>query len=661
MYTRSQGRGTVKLLEGLTSPCMLTLRKELLRFCIYSLAVLHTFSVGGIIFGWSGLYLILFYSGVYAEDCSSDNPDCPLREFKLGSLFVIGSLGSKISILLFAPWTDRLGAKTISCLGNVLFLLGSGTLAFAQSTWPIDLFPMAVLVMTMGSGLSYFPLMHNAMLFKYVSISISGLSTSRDFSSVVYPMLFIVYWLFIPSRFLLFTLFNMWCAIIFALGWAMFYYKRFKRGQEPIWEPIPTSCFHHDSEDHTKDAITEDSGMESENNGEEDSEAMGIEPEQPDTESVVEADGMNVDTQRSEEDKGSRPTAAEPEREATETNTNHAERDTESVEDAKASEKEASDTDITPPEQEAEHVCDRNGGEESNADTKGAEDKECDSISGDNAPTARDRFMEWFHKTKRELLSFFSLRTILALGSTMVSAYVSYVLLGNLPVIFAPMMSLTGMKTDTVLVISSFLIPLGGVLGPVVGVIKQFLGLGSSFFTVSLLGAFACLLLLVPILEVQFLSAFVLGVFRVALTCVAFSYIADDVPEEYYGTYISSLMIVTMIASLLIYPTNFVSYVLLSGNMTVILLFLLMLEVLGFGVAFYFWGKQAVRGRRSDKGSTQDDQDEPEVNDDVQNGGVPSDCEESMVEIHAEEEEDLSIADTEAVLFKEKVEESLAA
>jgi MFS family permease len=628
----------------------------LIRFCIYSLAALHTFSVGGIIFGWSGLYLILFYSGVYAEDCSSDNPYCPLREFKLGALFVIGSLGSKISILLFAPWTDRLGAKTITCLGNVLFLVGSGTLAFAQSTWPIDVFPAAILVMTMGSGLSYFPLMHNAMLFKYVSISTSGLSTSRDFSSVVYPMLFIVYWLFIPSRFLLFTLFNVYCAIIFALGWAMFYYKRFERGQEPIWEPIPTSCFHHDSEDHTKDAIAEDSGMESENNGEEYSEAMGIEPQQPDTESVVKADGMDGDTQLSEEDKRSRPAAAESEREATETDTNHAEQDTESVEDAKASE------DITLSEQEAEDVCDRNGGEESNADTKGAEDKECDSISGDNAPTARDRFMEWLHKKKRELLSFFSLPTILALGSTMVSVYVSYVLLGNLPVIFAPMMSLTGIKTDTVLVISSFLIPLGGVLGPVVGVIKQFLGLGSSFFTVTLLGAFTCLLLLVPILEVQFLSAFVLGVFRVALSCVAFSYIADDVPGEYYGTYISSLMIVLIIASLLVYPTNFVSYVLLNGNMIPCLLFLLMLEVLGFGVAFYFWGKQAVRGRRSDKASTQDDQDEPEVNDDVQNGCVPSDCEESKVEIQAEEEEEvLSTADTDAVVVEEKVEESLVA
>ena len=88
---------------------------------------------------------------MYAEDCPSDNLHCPTREFKFGSLFAIGVLGSKFAVLIFAPWLDRLGPKTLSCFGNVLFLTGSVTLAIAESTWPVNVFPGAVLEMSMGS------------------------------------------------------------------------------------------------------------------------------------------------------------------------------------------------------------------------------------------------------------------------------------------------------------------------------------------------------------------------------------------------------------------------------------------------------------------------------------------------------------------------------
>jgi hypothetical protein len=541
---------------------------ELLRWSIYSVTLLHIFSVGGVIFGWSGLFLILSYSGVYAEDCPADIPSCPTRELKLSFLFVIGVLGSKLAILIFAPWHDRLGPKTLSCFGNLLFLIGSVTLAVAESTWPINLFPGAVLVMSMGSGLSYFPLMHNAMLFKHVSISTSGLATAREFSSMVYPILFIIYYYLIRSRFVVFMLYNLYCVVIFGLGWTLFRYKRFKRGEAAVWEPIPTSCFHHDST--AKGKITEDLEMEGAVNGVD----QGIT-------ATTEGDTNMTEPQQAE------IVVAE-------------------------SGKEAIDTDIVLSEQEAENARDGEEDEEGMQGECEEHGDESDCISEERVPVVHNKCQEWWENKKKEIAVHLSPTWLIPLTYFAILVYIAYAIIANLPAIVYPMYSLTGISISDFLTISSFVGPLGAVFGPLAGVMKQFLGNGTSFFALSLLTVISSVLLLIPILEVQFLSLFIFGVMRVALNSIGLAYIIDDQPEQCYGSLLTDLTVTTIFSLLAVYPTNFVSYELLNGNMIPLLILILILGILGFGVAIYFWVHQAAIGKVGDKQDDPKDEEKPE-------------------------------------------------
>ena len=232
---------------------------------------------------------------------------------------------------------------------------------------------------------------------------------------------------------------------------------------------------------------------------------------------------------------------------------------------------------------------------------------------------------------------------LIPLTFIVVAVYIQYVVLGNLPVIYQPMYSLTGMSVSSFLVVSSFVGPLGGMFGPLAGTIKQFLGNGTSFFTLSLVGVSVCILLLIPILEVQFLTVLMIGVFRVAMNAVGYAYIADDQPEEYYGTLITDLMSVTICAALATYPTNYVSYQLLEGDMIPVTIFLLTLGILGFGVAIYFWVRQAAGRKDDSKGSSPADQEEPEVNGDTESSeadGAASSCREARETARGEQAEE---------------------
>jgi|SaaInlStandDraft_7_1057024.scaffolds.fasta_scaffold111338_1 hypothetical protein len=125
--------------------------------------------------------------------------------------------------------------------------------------------------------------MHNAMLFKYVSISTSGLATAREFSAVLYPILFVIYYFLLRSRFVVLMSYNLYCIVIFGLGRTFFRYKRFKRGEAPVWEPIPTSCFHHDN-DNVENMTTEGHEAEGEANGGEPGAAAATEGDFDETE-----------------------------------------------------------------------------------------------------------------------------------------------------------------------------------------------------------------------------------------------------------------------------------------------------------------------------------------------------------------------------------------
>ena len=201
---------------------------------------------------------------------------------------------------------------------------------------------------------------------------------------------------------------------------------------------------------------------------------------------------------------------------------------------------------------------------------------------------------------------------LIPLTFIVVAVYIQYVVLGNLPVIYQPMYSLTGMSVSSFLVVSSFVGPLGGMFGPLAGTIKQFLGNGTSFFTLSLLTVISSVLLLIPILEVQFLSLFIFGVMRVALNSIGLAYIIDDQPEQCYGSLLTDLTVTTIFSLLAVYPTNFVSYELLNGNMIPLLILILILGILGFGVAIYFWVHQAAIGKVGDKQDDPKDEEKPE-------------------------------------------------
>ena len=390
--------------------------------------------------------------------------------------------------------------------------------------------------------------MHNAMLFKYVSISTSGLATAREFSAVLYPILFVIYYFLIRSRFVVFMMYNLYCIVIFGLGRTFFRYKRFKRGEAPVWEPIPTFCFHHDN-DNVENMTTEGHEAEGEANGGE-----------PGAAAATEGDFDETEPQQLE--------------------------DKETVAIALECEKEVIDVDVTLSEREVESAL---GGEENeeDMDIQGAREGGC-SVSGEKAPTAGEKCQEWWEKKKKEIAVHLSPSWLIPLTFIVVAVYIQYVVLGNLPVIYQPMYSLTGMSVSSFLVVSSFVGPLGGMFGPLAGTIKQFLGNGTSFFTLSLVGVSVCILLLILILEVQFLTVLMNGVFRVAMNAVGYAYIADEQPEEYYGTLTTDLMLVTIYTALATYPTNYVSYQLLEGDMIPVTIFLLTLGILRFGAAIYF-------------------------------------------------------------------------
>jgi len=181
-------------------------------------------------------------SGVYAELCPLEESSCDERELRLSNLFVLGSSASVIAIVIGAPLMDLIGPKIIGVLGNVFFVLGIGLLASVESTWIVDLFPLAITLQGLGSGMSYIAVLNNSMLFKHAGVSSSVLSSCFDTSAIVFPLLFVIYYFLIPSRFVVLMLFDCWVGFLFILGWILFRYKVFQLGEPATWEPIPLCC-----------------------------------------------------------------------------------------------------------------------------------------------------------------------------------------------------------------------------------------------------------------------------------------------------------------------------------------------------------------------------------------------------------------------------------
>ena len=300
------------------------------------------------------------------------------------------------------------------------------------------------------------------------------------------------------------------------------------------------------------------------------------------------------------------------------------EQSNQSVTVAVDSEKEAIDTDIVLSEQEAENAREGEEGEEGMQGECEEHGGESDCISEEKVPVVHDKCQEWWENKKKEIAVHLSPTWLIPLTYFAILVYIAYAIIANLPAIVYPMYSLTGISISDFLTISSFVGPLGAVFGPLAGVMKQFLGNGTSFFALSLLTVISSVLLLIPILEVQFLSLFIFGVMRVSLNSIGLAYIIDDQPERCYGSLLTDLTVITIFSLLAVYPTNYISYELLNGNMIPLLILILILGILGFGVAIYFWVRQAAIGKVGDKQDDPkdeekpEDQEKPEMNDDAE-------------------------------------------
>ena len=107
------------------------------------------------------------------------------------------------------------------------------------------------------------------MLFKHAGVSSSVLSSCFDTSAIVFPLLFVIYYFLIPSRFVVLMLFDCWVGFLFILGWILFRYKVFQLGEPATWEPIPLCCINRKEKEEEEEEEEGDSDVAAAGNGEE--------------------------------------------------------------------------------------------------------------------------------------------------------------------------------------------------------------------------------------------------------------------------------------------------------------------------------------------------------------------------------------------------------
>lgn len=153
-------------------------------------AMLNSFLVGGLTFGYSGMVLILRKEGIYAENCACGS-FCAKQKEQLALISTVGfasAIGSRLFIGLFM---DRQGPKTTALLCSAICLSGFLILASSDDkTMSTNFLPAWILLSLGGSGL-HLTGFHFTNLFsgdgkKKAS---AGISAAFGASSAIFPIM----------------------------------------------------------------------------------------------------------------------------------------------------------------------------------------------------------------------------------------------------------------------------------------------------------------------------------------------------------------------------------------------------------------------------------------------------------------------------------------